>query len=64
MIIIIDILIIFLITIFSIYNGLNKKLIDEVLKLCSLLLAILINNITGFYKIIGDFLINQVVYPN
>ena len=46
MIIVIDILIISMITLLSIYNSFNKKLTNEILKLGSLIIALVITNIT------------------
>tara|TARA_B100000614_G_scaffold261015_1_gene289414 strand:- start:1981 stop:2493 length:513 start_codon:yes stop_codon:yes gene_type:complete len=47
MIIIIDIAIIMIITILSIYNSFNKQLINEILRLTSLVLAIFLTNLTS-----------------
>ena len=61
MIIIIDILIISLITLFSIYNSFNKDLIDEILKLISLLIAIGLTNITSIDIKLSQLLTNQTI---
>ena len=47
MIIIIDIFIIVIITILSIYNSFNKQFINEILRLTSLVLAIFLTNLTS-----------------
>ena len=59
MIIILDILVIIVITVFSIYNSFNSKLIDEIIKLTSLVASVLLTNITPFYKILNQLLTHQ-----
>ena len=61
MIIIIDILIISLITLLSIYNSFNKNLTNEILKLSSLLIAIGLTNITPINTKLSQILIEQVI---
>ena len=60
MIIIIDILIISLITLLSIYNSFNKNLTSELLKLASLLIAIGLTNITPINTKLSQILTQQV----
>ena len=60
MIIIIDICIILIITVLSISNSFNKNLIQEILKLGSLLAAIGLTNITPINIKLNEILINQM----
>ena len=60
MIIIIDICIILIITVLSISNSFNKNLIQELLKLGSLLAAIGLTNITSINIKLNEILINQM----
>ena len=59
MIIIIDIAIIMIITILSIYNSFNKQLINEILRLTSLVLAIFLTNLSSI-----NINLNQVIVNN
>ena len=61
MIIVIDILIISMITLLSIYNSFNKKLTNEILKLGSLIIALVITNITPINTKIAQILKEGVI---
>ena len=60
MIIIIDIFIIMLITILSIYNSFNRKLIEELLKLGSFILALILTNVTSLNTKLNYILTTKV----
>ena len=59
MIIIIDIAIIMIITILSIYNSFNKQLINEILRLTSLVLAIFLTNLTSINLELNEVITNN-----
>tara|TARA_Y100000768_G_scaffold337801_1_gene280165 strand:+ start:506 stop:1018 length:513 start_codon:yes stop_codon:yes gene_type:complete len=59
MIIVIDIFIIMIITLLSIYNSFNKQLINEILRLTSLVLAIFLTNLSSI-----NIKLNQVFVDN
>tara|TARA_B100001540_G_scaffold307813_1_gene321591 strand:+ start:99 stop:611 length:513 start_codon:yes stop_codon:yes gene_type:complete len=59
MIIIIDIAIIMIITILSIYNSFNKQLINEILRLTSLVLAIFLTNLSSININLNQVLVNN-----
>ena len=59
MILIIDIFIIVIITILSIYNSFNKQFINEILRLTSLVLAIFLTNLTSINLELNEVITNN-----
>ena len=59
MIIIIDIFIIVIITILSIYNSFYKQFINEILRLISLVLAIFLTNLTSINLALNELITNN-----